>query len=94
MPACEWPRGVAIVPPGIKESTNTDTITRTKPTQETHDKVPLSDFYSFESSKEMIGCLEQEQNSFEHAQPGYHAVMIAMRVATREISNWVWSTFW
>jgi hypothetical protein len=37
----------------------------------------------------MIGCLEQELDSFEHAQPGYHAVMIAMRVATREISNWV-----
>jgi hypothetical protein len=94
MPAEGWPFAVAIIPPDVKMLKKLGSVKKTNPNQLIREAVPLSDFYYFEITKDMIDHLSKEQDGFADVQPGDYAVMIAMHVTTREIHNWVWATFW
>jgi len=59
---------------------------------------PLSDFINYTLNKEDAYFFNQEftENSGNpyHAKAGDIAILMAMHVTTREITNWTWQTFW
>lgn len=95
MNANDWPLAVAVVPPGVETPANPGSIPGTNPGQHVRGTVPLSDFYYFQITQEMLdGLDESEEPGFEHIEAGDYAALIAMHVTTREIASWVWATFW
>jgi len=57
--------------------------------------VPLKDFYYIPIvSCDQVKALVDVSSTFSWVRPGDFIVLMAMHVATREIENWTWSTFW
>lgn len=56
----------------------------------------LSDFINFEVDAEMAAYLNKQQSAVQGdtAKTGDIALLVAMHVTTKEISNWTWQTFY
>jgi hypothetical protein len=57
--------------------------------------VPLNSFYSFQISQNEINAVKASSApNASDAVVGDYAVLIAIHYTTKEIPDWVWSTFW
>ena len=91
-----WKRVVAVVTPGTEMPAGNRTTMNLngKLRQDSH-AVPLSDFYHFKITPQILKAIDDAQiDDFGDVQVGDYAVLVAMHVSTREIPDWVWSTFW
>lgn len=95
MNANDWPNAVAVIPPGVEAPADPGSLAGTNPQQHVRGTAPLSDFYYFRITEEMLGRLDaSEEPGFDHVKAGDYAALVAMHVTTREIASWVWATYW
>lgn len=73
-------------------------VTTSNPTQQQIQAATcnLSDFINFKISAAMAAYLNQQQSAVQGdtAKAGDIALLVAMHVTTKEISNWTWQTFY
>ena len=78
------------MPPGERATMNYNGVVRV----DAH-AVRLQDYYYFKITPEILKAIDKAQvDEFGDVQIGDYAVLVGMHVATREITDWVWATFW
>jgi hypothetical protein len=56
--------------------------------------VPLSAFYSFKLTQEMVDSLRQTAIFGDAPEAGDYLALVNLHYTTKEIPDWVWATFW
>jgi hypothetical protein len=93
-----WTDWLWVVPPGV------DPATFKRQQNDGHEVVSVNNFYHFPltaadfnvSNDPLNGSVLFPNNPMSQSgfQPGDFAILVAMHVATREVPNWTWQTFW
>jgi hypothetical protein len=89
-----WSKQMLVMPPKVDGPINATDVNLPK--------VPLSRFYSFALNKEEAAAINAghliegspDIGIGRSSKAGDIAILVAMHVATREIDNWTWQTFW
>jgi len=91
-----WQRVVAVdpartqIPPG--ETATISFLGKTKPGSRV---VPLASFYSFQITQNELAAIRNSRAiGARNAQIGDYAALVGLHYTTKEIPEWVWSTFW
>ena len=93
-----WNDWLWVVPPGV------DPATFKRQQNDGHEVVSVNDFYHFPltaadftaSNDPLNGSVLFPNNPMSQSgfAPGDYAILVAMHVASREVPNWTWQTFW
>ncbi len=93
-----WTDWLWVVPPGVNPTTFKNQQ------NDSHEVVSVNDFYHFPltaadftvSNDPLNGSVVFPNNPMSQSgfAPGDFAILVAMHVASREVPNWTWQTFW
>jgi hypothetical protein len=89
-----WPECVVVYDPAKPQSGRGPCGVNPDGTEKTGDFITAEQFFTYPISAKTSIAFRQPKDAADILKPGDKMILLGMHIATKEIPDWTWSTFW